>query len=61
MSDTPQQNAQVPRSRGRSPARVCYHEHLGMGPVRYLGLRRTHLARAALIRADPASASVTLP
>ena len=39
--------------------RVCCHEHLGMGPVRYLWLRRMHLARAALIRADPASATVT--
>ena len=35
--------------------RVCCHEHLGMGPVRY----RMHLARAALVRADPASATVT--
>jgi len=39
--------------------RVCCHEHLGMGPVRYLWLRRMHLARAALVRADPASATVT--
>ena len=39
--------------------RVCCHEHLGMGPVRYLWLRRMHLARAALIRADPARATVT--
>jgi AraC-like DNA-binding protein len=39
--------------------RVCCHEHLGMGPVRYLWLRRMHLARAALIRADPANATVT--
>ena len=39
--------------------RVCCHEHLGMGPVRYLWLRRMHLARAALISADPNSATVT--
>jgi AraC-like DNA-binding protein len=30
-----------------------------MGLVRYLWLRRMHLARSALIRADPASATVT--
>jgi AraC-like DNA-binding protein len=39
--------------------RACCHEHLGMGPIHYLWLRRMHLARAALIRADPGSASVT--
>jgi transcriptional regulator GlxA family with amidase domain len=39
--------------------RACCHEHLGMGPVHYLWLRRMHLARAALIRADPGSTSVT--
>jgi AraC-like DNA-binding protein len=33
--------------------------HLGMAPVRYLWLRRMHLARAALMRADPATATVT--
>jgi len=39
--------------------RAYCHEHLGMGPVHYLWLRRMHLARAALIRADPGSTSVT--
>jgi AraC-like DNA-binding protein len=38
--------------------RSCY-EHVGMGPVRYLWLRRMHLARVALLRADAATATVT--
>jgi transcriptional regulator GlxA family with amidase domain len=39
--------------------RVCCHEHLGMGPIRYLWLRRMRLARRALMLADPAGATVT--
>ena len=35
----------------------CCHEHLG--PVRFLWLRRMHLARTALVMADPATATVT--
>jgi len=39
--------------------RACCHEHYGMGPVRYLWLRRMHLANRALSRADSASTDVT--
>jgi AraC-like DNA-binding protein len=34
-------------------------EHLGMGPLKYLWLRRMNFARKALTIADPAGASVT--
>ena len=39
--------------------RLICHEHLGMGPIRYLWLRRIHLARAALLRADSRKSTVT--
>ncbi len=39
--------------------RVCCHDHLGMGPIQYLRLRRMHLARHALLIAEPGSATVT--
>jgi AraC-like DNA-binding protein len=38
--------------------RVCCNEFLGMSPTRYLLLRRLNMARSALRRADPATASV---
>ena len=39
--------------------RVCCHEYLGMGPIEYLHLRRMHLARRALVHAEPTSSTVT--
>jgi AraC-like DNA-binding protein len=38
---------------------TCCQEHLGMGPKRYLTLRRMHLAHQALSRGDPVQTSVT--
>jgi AraC-like DNA-binding protein len=39
--------------------RTCCHEHLGVGPVRYLWLRRMNLSHRALLRADAAKTTVT--
>lgn len=39
--------------------RTCCQEALGVGPVRYLWLRRMHLARQMLLRSEPAAITVT--
>lgn len=39
--------------------RASCEAHIGIGPIRFLALRRMHLAQRALSRADPSSATVT--
>jgi AraC-like DNA-binding protein len=39
--------------------RVACEEHLGMGPIRFLSLRRMHLVHRALLQADSSTTTVT--
>lgn len=39
--------------------RLCFHEHLGMGPKKYLVLRRLQLAQRTLSAASPDGTNVT--
>jgi AraC-like DNA-binding protein len=39
--------------------RIACEEHLGMGPIRFLNLRRMHLVRAALLGGDAKKKTVT--
>jgi AraC-like DNA-binding protein len=59
--DKPLYLAEICKAVGASEGtlRICCEEHLGMGPTRYLWLRRMQLARWALTSADPATTTVT--
>ncbi len=60
-ADTPLYLTEVCAGTGVKARALRYwcHEYFGMGPIRYLCLRRMHLARRALLTADPAVSSVT--
>lgn len=60
-SDQPLHLAEICLAVGASERtlRLCTQEHLGMGPIQYLWLRRMHLAHRALLRGSPETTSVT--
>lgn len=59
--DQPLSIAELCREIGTSPTTLnaCCHEYLGMGPRRYLLLRRMNLLRRDLQRATPSETTVT--
>ena len=60
-SDQPLYIAEICAATGaseRSLRKSCV-EHLGMGPIRYLWLRRMHLAHRALVHGSPGTTTVT--
>jgi AraC-like DNA-binding protein len=60
-SNTPLYLAEVCAAVGAAERtlRSACEQHLGIGPIRYLTLRRMHLARRALVRATSSTATVT--
>jgi transcriptional regulator GlxA family with amidase domain len=59
--DRPLHLAEICAATGASERtlRISCMEHLGMGPIRYLWLRRMHMARRALIQTAPGITTVT--
>jgi AraC-like DNA-binding protein len=60
-AEVPLYMLEVARTVGVSPRSLtlCCQEYLGMSPKKYLGLRRMHLAKRALVGADPRVTTVT--
>lgn len=60
-SDAPLYLAEVCEAVGAAERtlRAACEKHVGMGPIRYLTLRRMHLVRRALALASPSTATVT--
>ncbi|TYL74005.1 helix-turn-helix domain-containing protein [Bradyrhizobium cytisi] len=60
-SDTPLYPAEICAAVGAAERtlRAACEDHVGMGPIRYLALRRMHLVRRALLRSHSSTATVT--